>query len=161
MHRRPKPETQEVVWHNIKNSMGEWMPQVFTKGCWVYMQPSNAGPHRVWCHNMLERHCKGTLMAFKETKFGMVAVVKHVYGVAENTYKELQIASHLIVSLCRVSLWICPSFVCFVYFLWQLALYRYFSIQLSWGATASVPLARLRRKRFNPLKFVSAFPIKK
>ena len=79
-HRRPKPETQEVVLHNMKNSMGEWMPQVFTKGYWVYMQPSNAGPHRVRCRGVLERHWKGRLMSFKETKSGMVAVVQHVYA---------------------------------------------------------------------------------
>ena len=81
-HRRPKQEIEELVLHNTRNDGGEWVPQMFRKGSWIFMQPSAIGPHRVPQRGTLEHHWKGRLLGFKKNKDnGMVAIVQHVFSI--------------------------------------------------------------------------------
>ncbi|MCO5615157.1 hypothetical protein L7F22_069446 [Adiantum nelumboides] len=47
------------------------------------MQPSASGPHRVRRRDVLDRHWKGRLLGFKQKNDGMVAIVQHVYTIAD------------------------------------------------------------------------------
>lgn len=81
-HRRPKEEIEELVLYNTRNDIGEWVPHVFKKGSWVFMQPSAIGPHRVRQRGSLDHHWKGRLLGFKkDKKNGMVAIVQHVFSI--------------------------------------------------------------------------------
>ena len=81
-HRRPKQEIEELALHNTRDDSGAWVPKVFKKGAWIYMQPSAIGPHRVWQRGTLDHHWKGRLLGFTKDKNNIVvAMVQHVFSI--------------------------------------------------------------------------------
>ena len=82
IHRKPKDEVERVFLYNTRDSSGEWVPQVFNKGAWVFMQPAPTGSHCVRDRGNLDQHWKGRLLGFKDHRVnGMVAIFKHVYSM--------------------------------------------------------------------------------
>ena len=81
-HRRSKQEIEELALHNTRDDSGAWVPKVFKKGAWIYMQPSAIGPHWVRQRGTLDHHWKGRLLGFTKDKNNIVvAMVQHVFSI--------------------------------------------------------------------------------
>lgn len=126
----PKPEIEELVLHSIRNDNGKWVGEQFHKGCWIYMQFSAIGLHRVCRRGVLDQYWKGRLLGFKNKKVeGMVAIVQHVYSI-------------LNIHLCfeherRSFILNCKIFYCIIMFL---KIYVYLLLILSFSSYRYLPI---------------------